>query len=79
MPDKKVIAVMGATGAQGGGLKEVSMAGMNRQCGLLVNSSRQIIYASDGTDFAEKAAEAAGALQSDMKNHLIQFLRKEVK
>src|SRR5688572_25585219 len=46
-------------GAQGGSLSEISKAGFNKQCGLLVNSSRQIIYASSGKDFAEKAREAA--------------------
>src|SRR5512133_2502704 len=46
-------------GAQGGSLSEVAHYGMNDQCGLLVNSSRAIIYASKGMDFAEKAGEAA--------------------
>jgi orotidine-5'-phosphate decarboxylase len=44
---------------QGGSLEEVSKYGMNSTCGLLVNSSRAIIYASSGEDFAEKAAEEA--------------------
>ena len=42
-------------GAQGGNLQEVAKYGMNKDCGLLVNSSRGIIYAGNGTDFAEKA------------------------
>jgi orotidine-5'-phosphate decarboxylase len=57
-------------GAQGGDLKAVSRAGMNDHCGLLVNSSRQIIYASSGSDFAEKAREAALAIQQEMKELL---------
>ncbi|MFV0482504.1 MAG: orotidine-5'-phosphate decarboxylase [Bacteroidales bacterium] len=58
-------------GAQGGSLKEVSDAGLNSDCGLLVNSSRGIIYASSGIDFAEKAAEEASKLQYEMKEYLI--------
>jgi orotidine-5'-phosphate decarboxylase len=53
-------------GAQGGDLKAVSRAGMNKHCGLLVNSSRQILYASSGSDFAEKARAAALAVQQEM-------------
>ena len=54
-------------GAQGGSLKEVSNFGMNDQCGLLVNSSRAIIYASNTIDFASKAREAALAMQQEME------------
>ncbi len=54
-------------GAQGGSLKEVSEAGMNDDCGLLVNSSRGIIFASPEKDFAEKARGEAYALQQQMK------------
>lgn len=54
-------------GAQGGSLAEVAAYGMNHQCGLLVNSSRAILYASGGMDFAEKAAEAALETQLEMK------------
>ena len=54
-------------GAQGGSLDEVSTYGMNSSCGLLVNSSRGIIYASTGTDFAEKAHEKAHELAVQMK------------
>ena len=57
-------------GAQGGSLAEVSKAGLNATCGLLVNSSRKIIYASSGEDFAEKARLAARELQIEMKQQL---------
>ncbi|MCQ2351818.1 MAG: orotidine-5'-phosphate decarboxylase [Paludibacteraceae bacterium] len=57
-------------GAQGGSLQEVAKNGMNSQCGLLVNSSRAIIYASDGEDFAEKAREAAMKVQQEMETIL---------
>ncbi len=57
-------------GAQGGSLAEVCKAGMNDQCGLLVNSSRGIIYASQGEDFAEKAAIEAQKLQMQMAEFL---------
>jgi orotidine-5'-phosphate decarboxylase len=53
-------------GAQGGDLAQVSEYGMNDHCGLLVNSSREIIYASKGEDFAEKAREAALKVQRNM-------------
>jgi orotidine-5'-phosphate decarboxylase len=53
-------------GAQGGSLQEVAKYGMNKDCGLLVNSSRNIIFASKGTDFAEKAAEEARRMQREM-------------
>lgn len=57
-------------GAQGGSLEDVSKFGMNKQCGLLVNSSRQIIYASAGNDFAEKAKEEAKRIQQEMEIYL---------
>lgn len=53
-------------GAQGGSLEEVCKYGMTDDCGLLVNSSRGIIYASSGKDFMEKAAEKAKELQQQM-------------
>lgn len=59
-------------GAQGGSLEEVAKYGMNYQCGLLVNSSRAIIYASSNTDFAEKAREAAMDVQVDMEELLLE-------
>lgn len=57
-------------GAQGGSLAEVVKHGMNAQCGLLVNSSRAIIYASDGEDFAEAARAAAKKVQEEMAGYL---------
>jgi len=59
-------------GAQGGSLSEVSENGMNKQCGLLVNSSRGIIYASSGYDFAEAAAKKARTLQHQMEQLLME-------
>lgn len=53
-------------GAQGGSLEDVANFGWNEDCGLLVNSSRGIIYASQEDDFAQKAGEAAKALQEQM-------------
>ncbi len=53
-------------GAQGGDLAGLSKYGMNESVGLLVNSSRGIIYAGDGKDFAEKARAAAQKLQEEM-------------
>ena len=60
-------------GAQGGNLKEVVQNGINSNCGLLVNSSRGIIYASSGTDFSTKAAAKAFNLQKEMSEYLKQF------
>ena len=54
-------------GAQGGSLKEVAQNGLNSSCGLLVNSSRGIIYASVDFDFAEKAKDAAKEVQLEME------------
>ena len=62
-------------GAQGGSLEEVCCYGMNSQCGLIVNSSRAIIYASNGTDFAEKAAEAAKTVAAEMKVMLEKYCK----
>ena len=53
-------------GAQGGDLDLVMKHGMNKQCGLLINSSRDIIYASEGKDFAKRAAEEAKKVQQQM-------------
>ena len=53
-------------GSQGGSIDEVTKYGMNDECGLLVNSSRGIIYASTEIDFAEKAREEAQKLQFKM-------------
>ena len=57
-------------GAQGGKLDEVCRFGLNDQVGLLINSSRGILYASRGKDFAEKAAQEAGILQQAMAKEL---------
>jgi orotidine-5'-phosphate decarboxylase len=57
-------------GAQGGDLDEVCKYGMNKDCGLLVNSSRAILYASSGPDFAVKAAEEARAIATAMSKYL---------
>lgn len=53
-------------GAQGGELAAISRHGMNAQCGLLVNSSRGIIFAGEGEDFAAKARAAAQEIQQEM-------------
>ena len=53
-------------GAQGGSLSEVCKFGLNKDIGLLVNSTRGIIYASNGKDFAKKAQEQALQLQQEM-------------
>ena len=57
-------------GAQGGSLEEVCRYGMTKECGLIVNSSRGIIYASKGTDFAEAARRAAQEVQRQMAEQL---------
>lgn len=57
-------------GAQGGSLHDVCQYGMNKDCGLLVNSSRGIIYASNGVDFAQVAAEKAREVQEEMAREL---------
>lgn len=57
-------------GAQGGSLSEVCKYGMNAKVGLLVNSARAIIYASKGTDFAERAREEALRVQQEMEDIL---------
>jgi len=59
-------------GAQGGSLADVCEFGLNDQCGLLVNSSRGIIYAGNGLDFAEKAREEALKLQQEMEKLLLE-------
>lgn len=57
-------------GAQGGSLQEVAKYGMNAECGLLVNSSRQILYASSGEDFAEAARLETLAVKQEMEQLL---------
>jgi orotidine-5'-phosphate decarboxylase len=54
-------------GAQGGSLQEVCKYGMSKNVGLLINSSRGIIFASNGIDFAEKARAEALKMQLEMK------------
>src|SRR5690554_5619366 len=61
-------------GAQGGSLEEVCRYGMNSNCGLLVNSSRAIIYAGSGDDYATEAAREAKKLQLEMKEMLRRYL-----
>lgn len=62
-------------GAQGGSLQEVCKYGMTKDCGLLVNSSRGIIYAGKGTDFAEAAARKAREMREEMAVELNQSVR----
>ncbi len=57
-------------GAQGGSLAQISEKAMIEDCGLLINASRAVIYASVGTDFAEKAADVAKAYALEMKTYL---------
>ena len=61
-------------GAQGGSLEEVAKYGMNKDCGLLVNSSRAIIYASGGYDFADKARIESAKVQKEMEVYLNTYL-----
>ena len=61
-------------GAQGGSLGDVAKYGMNSDCGLLVNSSRGIIYASSDHDFALKAREESKNLQQEMEGYLNAYL-----
>jgi orotidine-5'-phosphate decarboxylase len=57
-------------GAQGGDLREVCAYGLNKDCGLLINATRSIIYASNGKDFAEKARAEALSLREEMQDEL---------
>jgi orotidine-5'-phosphate decarboxylase len=57
-------------GAQGGSLADVCRYGMNKDCGLIVNASRSIIYASNGLDFAEAARAEALSMQQQMQVEL---------
>lgn len=61
-------------GAQGGDLEAVSREGMNKECGLLVNSSRRIIYASNRDDFAKAAGKAALDLRNEMSKYLTKYM-----
>jgi orotidine-5'-phosphate decarboxylase len=60
-------------GAQGGDLETVVKYGANAECGLLVNSSRAIIYASNGVDFAQAAKNEALKMQAQMSSHVQRF------
>jgi orotidine-5'-phosphate decarboxylase len=60
-------------GAQGGSMEDVCKYGMNKDCGLLVNAARSIIYASSGVDFAQKAGEEAERMQQEMEAELRKF------
>jgi len=57
-------------GAQGGSLKEVSEYGMNKDCGLIVNASRAVIYKSSEENFAEEASKAAKEYAEVMQQYL---------
>lgn len=61
-------------GAQGGELKEVVINGFNSDCGILVNASRSIIYASEGEDFAVRAAFKAKEMADEMSTLIHQYL-----
>ena len=65
IPDSFILVP--GVGVQGGSLQEVCKYGMNKNVGLLVNSSRAIIYASNGEDFAIKAREEALKMQTEMQ------------
>ena len=60
-------------GAQGGSLNAVAVAGLNKDIGLLINSSRGIIYASNKQDFDLKAMEAAKEMQLEMEAILVKL------
>lgn len=68
VPDNFILVP--GVGAQGGNLEEVAKYGMNNKCGLLVNASRSIIFASQETDFAEQVAKEAFKLQQQMSKLL---------
>ena len=63
----KSFLLVPGVGAQGGSLQNVCKYGMIEDCGLLVNSSRGVIYVSKGEDFAEAAAKAAEEVQKEME------------
>ena len=61
-------------GAQGGDLESVSRHGMNSSCGLIVNASRSIIYASQEKDFASAARKECVAMGEEMNRYLQKYL-----
>ena len=58
-------------GAQGGSLSDVCRFGLNENCGLIVNSSRQIIYCDNSIDYAKKSAEISSLIQREMSEQLL--------
>ena len=64
-------------GAQGGSLKEVAKYGMTKQCGLLVNASRSIIFADSSVNFAQSAAVEAKKMQQEMSELLSEYSANE--
>ncbi|MEX0312973.1 MAG: orotidine-5'-phosphate decarboxylase [Allomuricauda sp.] len=66
----KSFLLVPGVGAQGGSLQEVCKFGLTENVGLLINSSRGILYASQESDFAQKAAEKAGEIQKEMEVEL---------
>lgn len=72
----KSFLLVPGVGAQGGSLEEVCRYSITRDCGLLVNSSRGIIYASTGKDFAEAASREAAKLQKAMEKELVKVLER---
>ncbi len=62
-------------GVQGGSLEEVSRRGMNSSCGLLVNSSRGIIFAANDNNFASSAGAKAAAIREEMKDYLEKYCK----
>lgn len=77
IPDSFILVP--GVGAQGGSLQDVCKYGMTDKVGLLVNSSRGIIYASNGEDFAEKARAEALAMQQEMADILVASRLKALK
>jgi orotidine-5'-phosphate decarboxylase len=71
IPDKFLLVP--GVGSQGGSLAEVSKAGLTKDCGLLVNVSRAIIYAGDGENFATDAANIAKRYQQEMEGLLTDY------
>lgn len=61
-------------GSQGGDLEMVSKYGLTKNCGLIVNSARTIIYASDQEDFSESAGKEAMKIQQEMNRYLDKYL-----
>jgi len=70
----KYFFLVPGVGAQGGDLEMISKYGMNKECGLIVNSARAIIYASEGKDFASRANEEALKVQQQMGDLLEKYV-----